>query len=159
MDDFNIDSLLSVAIAIETNGAEYYREAAETATAEIRDEFLHLAEVEETHIIKFEKMKEDLASGNKKIAPLELTDQQDKYFHCIINKSSFITPGAGPRLTGNETLQDVLKKAISDEKDTIVFYQCLRSVVKDDKLLVVLGLIIDEEVTHVFDLTNRLETQ
>ena len=42
MDELSIDSLLSVAIAIETNGAAYYRAAADMAPAGIRDEFFLL---------------------------------------------------------------------------------------------------------------------
>ena len=158
MNELSIESLLSVAIAIEINGAAYYREVADVAPAEIRDEFLHLAEAEDGHIQKFESLKDDLASGDNKPVHLELTRQQEKYFQCIINNSSFIIPGDAPRLTGDETLHDVLNRAIDDEKDTIVFYQCLRNVVKDDKLIKVLGLVIDEEISHIFDLTNRLET-
>ena len=158
MDELSMDSLLSVAITIETNGAEYYRAAADISPPEIRDELLHLAEVEDEHIKKFELLKDDLTSGDKDPVHLELTGQREKYLHCIINKSAFIVPGNAPRLTGKETLHDVLKKAIDDEKDTIVFYQCLHNAVKDDELLATLGFIIDEELSHVFDLTNRLET-
>jgi len=66
MDELSIDSLLSVAIAIETNGAEYYRAAAGIASADIRDEFLHLAEIEDEHARKFETMKAGLGSFDKK---------------------------------------------------------------------------------------------
>jgi rubrerythrin len=158
MDELSIDSLLSVAIAIETNGAEYYREAAKIAPAEMRDEFLHLAKVEDEHTKQFEVMKDELAPGDKKTIHLELSNQQKKYIQCIIAHSAFIAPGDAPKLTGNETMRELLKTAIDDEKDTIVFYQCLRSAVKDDKLLEVLGLIIDEELGHIFDLANCLET-
>ena len=157
MDELSIDSLLSVAIAIETNGAEYYRDAADIAPAEMRDEFLLFAEVEDKHAKKFESMKNDLAEDNKKIVRLELTEQQEKYFQCIVNNAAFITPGAAPKLTGNETMGELLKNAIDDEKDTIVFYQCLRNAIKDDKLVSIIGLIIDEELGHMFELTSRLE--
>jgi rubrerythrin len=158
MDELSVDSLLSMAIAIETNGAAYYREAAEVAPPEIRGEFLHLAEIEDGHTQQFESMKSGLTLDDKKPVRLELTEQQEKYFQCIINNSAFIAPGTDSKLTGNETVREMLKMAIDDEKDTVVFYQCLRSVVKDDKLLAILELIIDEELSHIFDLTNRLET-
>lgn len=158
MDKLNIDTLLSVAIAIETNGAAYYREAADIAPAEIRNEFLLLAEAEDEHVQKFELMKRGITQDGRKSVRLELTGQQKKYIQCIMTRSAFIAPGEAPKLTGDETLCDILKKAIDDEKDTIVFYQCLRSAVKDDELAGVLELIIDEELGHIFDLTNRLET-
>jgi len=139
------------------SGAEYYRAAAGIASADIRDEFLHLAEIEDEHARKFETMKAGLGSFDKKPVPLELSEQQEKYFHCIIDNAAFIAPGDAPKLTGHETMSELLKTAIDDEKDTIVFYQCIRSAIKDDKLIEVLGLIIDEELGHLFDLTSRLE--
>ena len=157
MDELSVDSLLSVAIAIETNGAAYYREAAKFTPPEVSDEFLRLAAVEDSHTKTFEFMREALPGSDEKPVELNLTAPQEKYLQRIISGAAFIVPGGVPTLKGNETLVTLLKKAIDDEKDTIVFYQCLRSAVKDEKILEVLRLILDEELSHVFDLTHRLE--
>ncbi|MCK5113569.1 MAG: hypothetical protein KAR11_02255 [Phycisphaerae bacterium] len=157
MKELSVDSLLSVAIAIETNGAEYYRQAAEFTPPEISEEFLRLAAAEDSHTKTFEFMQKALTSGEEEPVKLNLSEAQTLYLERIISGAAFITPGGVPRLKGDETLGVLLKKAIDDEKDTIVFYQCLRSAVKQKKLLEVLGLILDEELTHVFDLTHRLE--
>ena len=63
---FNADEILQMAMAIETNGARFYRRAAEiVADEQARRRLLDLASAEDHHKEVFETMRAGLSAGEK----------------------------------------------------------------------------------------------
>ena len=60
------------------------------------------------------------------------------------------------KLTGNETLEDVLRTAISMENESILFYLGMKESVPPDLGGARLEGIIKEEMGHVVTLSRRL---
>ena len=154
MDQLSVDSLLSIAIAIECNGAEFYRKAAEKLTGEMRDEFLEMAEMEEGHANSFVNMKKLISVEDKTLFDVKMDPVTTEYFRSVI-EDSLIDPNAKIDPDQFHSIDDVLNFAIEEEKDTIVFYQCLKNAISEPTIIQTLNSIIQQEIVHMLDLTKR----
>ena len=61
------------------------------------------------------------------------------------------------KLTGKETLKQILKIAIGLEKDSIVFYYGMQEMVPEHLGKDKIGVIIQEEMRHIADLSETLK--
>jgi rubrerythrin len=60
-------------------------------------------------------------------------------------------------LTGDESIAEILSIAIGAEKDSVVFYSGLKSLVADAAGKDKVEKIIAEELSHIATLTNKLK--
>ncbi|KKK77937.1 hypothetical protein LCGC14_2848570, partial [marine sediment metagenome] len=67
-----------------------------------------------------------------------------------------LDPSAG--LGGTETISDILNTAIGLEKDSIVFYQSMKEIVPRTAGKEKIDAIITEEIGHIVNLRNQLQT-
>jgi len=158
MQQFNIDEIFEIAEQIERNGAKYYHAAAETTSGlEHRSMLINLAKMEEEHERIFAKMRRDLVRDMQRESVYEPDDTATQYLWAWAEKAVFdmdadpftvITSGAG--------IRQILEVAIGREKDSIVYYEGLKSGISldDDKAKV--DAIICEEMQHVGILTRAL---
>ena len=157
---FNAGEVLDMAIKIEHNGAEYYSTAANNFKDEKAKELLNkLAEWEKGHELTFKTMKADLADAEKQSMAFDPNDEVRLYLNAMADRNVFnVEDSPAKALTGKETLESVLRKAIMMEKDSIVFYLGLKELVPatlgHDKI----DNIIHEELGHIGFINDELNS-
>ena len=121
---FNAHEILEMAEQIERNGARFYRQAAESIDdPEARELLLELAAMEDVHEKVFASMRADLSKRKKEAIDIDLQDQATSYLQAWADSNVFdVRSDPVKRLTGQETIEDILKIAIDLEKESIVFY-------------------------------------
>jgi rubrerythrin len=155
---FNPDEIFEMAEQIERNGAAFYREAAVKAKdAPTREVFEDLAAMEDGHLKLFQGMRKELSEQDRMPTTFDPESEAAMYLQAMANSKGFegkISPSL--KLTGKETLPDVLSIALNAERNSVVFYVGLKTLVGTDRARRQVDKIIGEEMGHVAVLQNRL---
>ncbi|HUW57162.1 MAG TPA: ferritin family protein [Planctomycetota bacterium] len=155
---FNADEIFAMAEQIERNGAKFYRKAAGGAAGESgKDMLLGLAAMEDDHEKTFAAMRKELTDQEQASAVFDPDDQAALYLQAVADGHVFDTkvdPSA--KLTGRETLAEILTTAIGLEKDSIVFYIGMKDAVGRALGKEKIDGIIREEMSHVSLLSGEL---
>jgi rubrerythrin len=142
---FSIREIIDIAIKIEKNGENFYREAMEKISKpELKPALLFLADQEREHAQWFEKLKHKTktAEGNRKVDEIGEAMLQN-----LVGDQTFSLDDAD--LSELDTVESLIELAIELEKDTILFYQMLQSFIQDSDVLEGLNEIIAEENRHI----------
>lgn len=156
---FNADEIFEMAEKIEKNGADFYLKAAEmfSGDAAVSQLMKDLAGMEEEHRIVYAAMRAQVAAN---VAEDNLNDPDNlktAYLNAIADKNVFdVNKGPSSKLTGNESLKEVLHIAIGAEKDSIIFYLGLQDIVPANLGQDKIQNIIAEEKKHIVLLTKHL---
>ena len=153
---FNADEVYAMAIQIESNGAEFYRLAAERAEDPGNAAFLNqLVKMEEAHKRLFAQLREDAVQAD---TGFDLSDEGGLYLSAIANGIRVEgAPTVAEKLTGLETMEEILQTAVELEKESVLFYLGIKSVVPDDLGKDKIDRIIDEEKKHIVQLSDEVE--
>ncbi len=156
---FNLNEVFVIAEQIERNGYDFYSTAAKNAVDREAGKFLKsLAEMETGHIDVFASMREKYAAGDQPDI-FDLDGQTAKYLHAMIEGCVFTGHGdPSASLEGNETITQILEKAIGLEKSAIAFYYGILSAVTCQETKAGLQSIIEEEMSHVVMLKDKLDS-
>lgn len=152
---FQPGEVIDLAVQIEEKGASFYQRLADKVEqAEVKELLNFLAGEEEKHQKEFKELGRDLSFIN----PRET--YEGEYFEYVENAVSThmfanedFLEEAVKKATGPK---DVVKLAISFEKDTILFFHSFRSLVNKDKQEVIDKLIKEEE-GHINKLAKILK--
>ena len=152
---FTLSDICDIAIQIERNGENAYREAAKQArTPEVVRLFEMLAEDETKHMHWFEQMdvNQSFTAKDQQIARMgrELLQEMMAPQTFSLDREA---------LAAADSSQKVLHQSIEFEKDTILFYEMLASFLDDEKTKQQLDLIIEEEHSHIDKLQEILALQ
>ena len=147
---FNALEIYEIAEQIEQNGARFYKRA-----TEIFDEpvicriFLRLANWELKHKKIFADMKKQYSVliHDAKAFKSEQTIPEAKVMAGLAVFG--IRPNPADELSGQEEISDVLRRAIENEKDSIVFYSGLKDFTADELAKNKIDEIITEELRHI----------
>jgi len=157
---FNADEIFEMAEQIERNGAKFYREAAGNASdAEVKKMLLDLAAMEDGHEKVFAQMREELSAAEKESNVFDPDDQVAQYLKTMADFHG--TEGkAGPteKLTGQESMAEILKIALQAEKNSIAFYVGIKNAVPSKAGKDKVQAIIIEEMLHVSTIGGKLQT-
>jgi len=155
---FTADEVFEMALQIERNGAAFYERAAELEQdAHARNTLLELAAMEEEHDQTFTEMRAGLTEQERKELTFDPEGQLPLYLRAIADKNVFDTKSApAERLTGKQTMEDVLRTAIGLEKDSIVFYVGLKGIVPERLGAARLDDIVKEEMSHIATLSDLI---
>jgi rubrerythrin len=142
---FSLREIIDMAVQIEKNGENYYREALrETTDPSLGSLFVFLADQEQEHTRWFEGLKRQVQESAE---PGELAEIDGTMLQRLVGNQTFsLNDVAVSELDGVKRLLEV---AIELEKDTIVFYQMLQAFIDDPDTLAELNEIIAEENRHV----------
>ena len=146
--------IIDLAVRTETQGEQFYRQAAEQAESpEAQKLFSFLADEEVRHRETFEKLGSALKPAE--IPPSEW--QEALEYIAVTVEQEFFQPNAPIRaIPQGATVQDMLRQAIQFEQQTLLFFYTLRDLVRSqDRPLV--DQIIREERTHVRRLSSLLK--
>jgi rubrerythrin len=149
--DFNADEIFEMAEQIEKNGAVFYRKAAENVAGEEKDFLLELAKMEDDHEITFKSMRKELTAAQKESMTFDPDDLAPQYLKALADSRVFFEKDMDPK-----TMKDILKAAITAEKDSIVFYLGMKELVSEKQGKAKLDDIIKEEMSHIRLLSTRL---
>jgi rubrerythrin len=150
---FNAGEILEMAARIETKGAKFYRKAAKHNVAG-RELLLRIAAQEDIHYKTFEDMRKALTPNEK--GGYDPYGETELYVKALVDGFAFdLNKDPAKALTGKEKLRDILKMAIQMEKDSIVFYFGLKSMVPPAFGKKKLDAIIQEEMTHIAWLSDQ----
>ena len=157
---FNADEIFEMAEQIESNGAKFYREAAQKASDTDTKKLMEdLAAMEDGHEKTFAQMRQELSASEKEATIYDPDDEAAQYLKTMADFHG--TEGkAGPldKLTGAESMQDLLKIALQAEKDSIAFYVGIKDMVSAKSGKDKVQAIIIEEMAHVSTIGGKLQT-
>jgi len=154
MANLNANRILDIAEQMERDGANFYRKAAGFADENCRSLLLALATMECTHEDTFAAMRADLLDGELQLLVTDPARKGALYLQAVVDGKIF---GADPssELTGAESIDRIFEIAIGLEKDSIIFYQSMKSLVPPGEGWDQLDKIIDEETGHILELTRN----
>jgi rubrerythrin len=156
--EFNADEIFEIAEQIERNGAEFYRTVADGAAAKKNKAMLlELAGMEVDHEKTFRALRAELAAKPKDELAYDPEGQAALYLQAFADGYVFaVKVDPAERLTGKESMADILTTAIGLEKDSIAFYVGMGELVARDLGKDKIEHIIREEMGHVRLLSERL---
>ncbi len=156
---FSADEIFEMAEEIERNGAKFYRKAAEgAADNETRRYLLDMAAMEDGHLQTFTEMREQLSDAEREVVTFDPENEAALYLDAMADSHG--TEGkksVTEELTGDESIAEIVSIAIGAEKDSVVFYSGLKSLVTDAAGRDKVEKIIAEELSHLASLTNKLK--
>jgi rubrerythrin len=156
---FNADEVLKMAVRAESNAAAYYKKAAEMHSGKAEVNFLlKMAEMEIKHEATFSAMMGQLEEALKDVTAF------DPYMESLLylNEMADSNGAEGSRqaieaLSAGESLSDIVKTAITMEKNAVVFYLGLKDMVPENLGKDKIQDIIDEERGHIVILADELK--
>jgi len=156
--EFNADEILEMAEQIERNGSRFYRKAAELVeNAAISKLLQDLAVWEDEHERAFATIRADLAHQEREPRVFDPEHESLMYLRAMADGHVFdarVDPA--DRLTGKESAKDILRMAIGQEKDSIVFYTGLKEMISGTAGRDRIEAIIKEEMGHIGFLNREI---
>jgi rubrerythrin len=144
-----ITDLLGIALKIEGSGYAYYSKLSQITSGKTKELFGELANDEREHAKTFEEILKNYKDKN--LTPLN--EEEVGYATTYAQEIIFL------KLKDDKIpsfFKEALKKAIEVEKDSIIFYNEIKSLVPN---LDALSKIIEEEQKHLRKLTLKLNDE
>ena len=142
---FSIGDIIDLAVQIEENGEKFYRDAAaKAANPKLASMLQWLADEEVNHVEKFSEMRQE-AQGTAEDPRLE--DIGKALLQRSLGDQTFSLEDID--FSSLDQVETLLEWAIEFEKDTIVFYEMIKSFVQDKGTQDLLEAIIEEELGHI----------
>lgn len=155
--EFGAEDVYEMARQIEGEASAFYKRAASASgSPTCRRLLLELASMEVEHEQLFATMK----AGTSARPPAPAIGAGEKAGRNRPDLTRMLMSGIAEdlaaRFTGRETDEEILRKAIVFEKDTIVFFLDMKSYVFTDADSKRIDELISEELGHVLQLTGQL---
>jgi len=151
-DIFKASEVVNVAIKIEENGYKFYTEIAnESRFFELQETAKFLASEEKAHIEAFKKILEGVSDADITEA---YPGEYALYLKALADSHVFIkTVDTAALAKSLKTADKVIDMGIRVEKDSIIFYDGLKSVISKSSVPTVEELI-SQERNHLIKLLN-----
>ena len=142
---FTSKEILDIALKIEQNGEAVYRRAVQDlVNPDLAKRLTWMADEEARHAEWFMKLQSDLGTHNNRIAVNEMNSD---VLQNVIGKQSFTLQDID--FTDVSDMRKLMDIFIEFEKDGILFYEMLRTFIKDQDVLENLDRIVAEEYKHI----------
>ncbi len=142
--------IFEIAEQIERNAVTFYRRAATLFDdPDISERFLELAEWEAEHETTFMEMKQKMFGTNPALTSFR--PGETKPDPKVMAGLAVFGIRAEPteELNGRESQDDILRRAVEKEKDSIVFYNGLKDFLSNASDQDSIDSIITEEMKHI----------
>lgn len=158
---FSADEVFEMAEQIERNGAKFYRKAADGAAGQTsRDMLLRLAAMEDDHEKTFSAMRAELSASDRQPVVFDPEGDIGMYLNAMADGYVFdVRTDPSEHLTGDESVEGVLKTAIGLEKESVVFYHGLKQMVPEGAGRSRVEDIINQEMGHIALLSRELASR
>ena len=118
---------------------------------------MELAQAEVAHRKVFADMRKHLPVGEKGEGVALPDEEMSRYLRAWADGQVFdATRDAAADLTGNESLEDILRMALDREKDSVVFYVGMKSATPKSWGREKIDHIIAEEMKHIAILNTEM---
>jgi rubrerythrin len=160
--ELNADLVFGMAIAIEKNGAEFYRNAAEKMKDPTAKKMLiDLSKSECDHEQIFKDIRSQLVDKEKDTSILNTNDNAANYLKALADTRVFFKkdmPSFDESSSDDpkKLFEDILIAAIRAEKDSIVFYVGIKDLVPETFGKSKVDEVIQEEMLHLTTLSREL---
>ncbi|MDO9565300.1 MAG: ferritin family protein [Candidatus Desulfaltia sp.] len=150
--DFNADEIFEMAEQIERNGASFYRRSAESIAEPAEKKLLlDLAAMEDEHEKTFADLRAGLSEKEKFTALFDPEGETALYLRALADTRVFFE-----KKIDMSSMEEILKKAILAEKDSIVFYVGMKEIVPVNSGKTKIDAIIKEEMVHIKVLSSKI---
>lgn len=150
--DFNANEILQMAEQIEKNGADFYRKSSEKIQdPEGKKLLLNLAEMEDQHEQTFAALRSKLSAEEKVQTVFDPEGETVRYLKALADSKVFFE-----KTIDTDSMEGILKEAITAEKDSILFYLGIKDVVPEALGRDRVDAVIKEEMSHINLLTREL---
>jgi rubrerythrin len=142
---FTLKEIYDLGVQIERNGEKFYRDALKQPwTAPMASMLRMLAEEEVRHVDFFSQKKEALGQMDEE-PELEMMGRE--MLMEVLGDQTFSLKEAD--FSKIKTTEQLRRTAIEFEKDTILFYEMIRSFIMEEETQAQVDAIIEEENRHV----------
>ena len=149
---FNMNEILEMAEQIERNGAAFYRNAAKGISDSQKSEYLlEIAQMEDQHEKTFASMRAQLSEKEKTSTLFDPEDETVLYLRALADTRVFFE-----KKIDTSSMEEILKEALTAEKDSIVFYLGMKDLVPEKFGKEKIDSIIKEEMEHIKLLGKKL---
>lgn len=152
---------LRLAVEIETQGYEFYRQAYENSQVnEHKLLFSFLMQEELNHAAKFKSMYDDIKQTKDADSDTYLYDPEvSRYLQVIVEGHIFPRQENTAWYIGQlQTVEGVLETALQAEKDSILFYDEMMNNARFPQAKEIFAELKAEEQTHVVKLREMLSS-
>jgi len=148
--------VIEAAVSIEENGYAFYKSVEGAIDdKDVKDVFSFLAGEENRHIVAFKKIYEGIDDQEDTIIDDE---DSSNYIKALAEKNVFTKKDAANDLVKNiKTPFDAINLALNFERDSILFFNEIKSFVSQDNRDLI-NKLIKEEHDHIVKL-HKLENQ
>ena len=146
MHKYSIDEIIEMAIQTEKLGFQFYTSIGEKFKndAKLAALFSTLASKEKHHEKLFTDLKDSVAKNGTEAIQWE---EVSNYMRAFVESEFFLGKGkALPSMDHLKTVQDAVQFAIGFEKETLLYFIELRTIVKEKA---VIDGVINEEKSHI----------
>jgi rubrerythrin len=141
---FSIEDIINLAVQIEENAEKFFRHAATRVSNPSLGSLLHwLADEEVKHAKWFSELKHKM---NRTVDESQIEDMGKELLRSALADQTFALKDMD--LSEPYQIEDLLKRAIEFENDTVLFYEMLGAFVREGTNLDHLNMIIEEEKSH-----------
>jgi rubrerythrin len=149
---FSGSELLEIAMGIERNGMAFYQALADkTGNKDVKDIYNHLAGEEKKHLDIFQGMSDSLGQAKP---PETYTEEYMIYLKSLVDSAVFANVTEAQQKAAKVPNEiEAVDTGIQAEKDSILFYTELQSLVRERDSKVVSN-ILDEEKNHLYQLSD-----
>ncbi len=150
--DFSAKDIFEMAKQIERNGVKFYQAAAVSVSGVSEKELLlSLAKMEGQHEQTFADLQSELSDTESVSTTFDPEDENALYLKALADTRIFFEKDIDI-----SSMKEILKAAITAEKDSIVFYLGMKNLVPEKFGAARLDLIIKEEMGHIRLLAKEL---
>jgi len=154
--ELTTDDVLIMAEQIEEDASSFYTEAASMCTSQgCARTMLRLASMEDDHVAIFSVMRTHLCADGWSSAPIDSHRATGEDLGLLRYLVSGIRQDLGGRFGRTDSPDDVLRKAIEFEKDTIVLFVSMKGMLPRTDDQKKMDHVIREEVGHVLMLAGE----
>jgi rubrerythrin len=156
---FNADEVFEMAEEIERQASKFYSEASKKASSkELKNFFIELSGMEAKHLKIFADMRKQLSEQEKTTTTYDPDNEAALYLKTMADAKGWegrISPTQ--KFTGKESMKEVIEIALNAEKESVVFYYGLKSMISEGAGRDKVEHIIIEELSHIRTLLEYLK--
>lgn len=155
---FNADEIFKIGVQIEKNGREFYLAAADKSSdADSKKLFTELADWESRHMALFESFRSKLSAAIKNENVYDPDNNIHLYLKSVADSTVFVKGSdMAAAVTMCKSPVEILEKALTFEKESVVFYSSMKSIVPDALGKADVDKLVLEELFHVGLLTKEI---
>lgn len=148
---FNADEVFEMGMDIERSGEAFYRKAAELAKdPRVKEVLTKLMREERKHYGIFKKWRESLEPKSSMPTVVDPEGQQSLYLEALVKSRLFGNEKEAEEVAAKVASGvEALKAALAFEKDTILFFEAMKGMTREDLGRGDIDKLIAEECRHV----------